>query len=281
MKKTLLILLSLGPVCSFAQTPERLDISKGKKITIVKSTVGDADLGMGMSMNTKSSEFHNLEVLDQNENTIIIKHVLSRLTMDMDAMGQQNSYDSDKPSDRTSEMGKEIPEEMFATDTLQVDRITGKILNKKEKKKASGSEEENPMNGMIQALGSGVSSSIIEDVLFSIPKDIKAGGQWVDSSSAEKGMKITRNYTYNKLENGIATVQLKEVSDLSTTSEVQGMSMQLTMNKNSQSTLQLEAKSGLITKKEMTADVNGAIEVMGQNSPISSKSSMTITVTAQ
>ena len=35
---------------------------------------------------------------------------LKKMTMDIDAMGQQVTYDSDKETDRQSEIGKSIPE---------------------------------------------------------------------------------------------------------------------------------------------------------------------------
>ncbi len=280
MKKILSILLFSAPAFCLAQSPAGLSIQRGKKINVVKQTSTEIDMGMGLTMNNKNDNYYSLEVLDVNDTAITFKNTLTRMTLDMDGMGQQSSYDSDKASDKDSELAKNLPPDMFQADTVQLSRKTGKIINPKIKESVTGKQDENPMNGLMEAMGSAGKTAVLSEVVFIIPGDIKVGGQWQDSVS-DKGMKRVSSYQLKELSDGKATISLLEKTDLNTDSEVQGMSMQLAMNSVNQSTLQVDTKTGLLIKKDMAADMNGSIEMMGQNSPISSKSKISFTVSPQ
>ncbi|HCY88635.1 MAG TPA: hypothetical protein DHV17_00100 [Chitinophagaceae bacterium] len=262
---------------SFAQTPTSLQLEKGRKLTLQNNSSTNADLGMGMEMKNNSNQIFDIEVIDINETTLSLQFRLKKLTMDIDAMGQQVTYDSDKESDRQSEVGKSIPEDMYKTDTVRISRLTGKLIDRKKKNAEQSDANENPMAGMMSGIGNADQGETVADMFFMIPKDIKTGDTWKDSL-IDKSMKKYLTYTLQDIEGDKATVLVNEQSNISTESEVQGMAMQVNMSGNNKYSLTVDVKTGLTIKKTMYSDVTGTIEVMGQSQNISSKSKSEKTV---
>lgn len=268
------LLWSLG---SFAQTPASLQLEKGRKLTLQNNSSTNADLGMGMEMKNNSKQIFDIDVIDINETSLSLQFRLKKLTMDIDAMGQQVTYDSDKESDRQSEIGKSIPEDMYKTDTVRISRLTGKLIDRKRKNAEQADANENPMAGMMSGVGNADQGEIVADMFFMIPKDIKTGENWKDSL-IEKTMKKYLTYTLQAIDGDKATVLVNEQSNISTESEVQGMAMQVNMTGNNKYTLIVDLKTGLTLSKTMDSDITGTIEVMGQSQNISSKSKSEKTV---
>jgi len=261
----------------FAQTPASLQLDKGRKLTLQYNSTTNADLGMGMEMKNNSSQVFDIDVIDINETSISLQFRLKKMTMDIDAMGQQVTYDSDKETDRQSEIGKTIPEDMYKNDTIHINRITGKMIDRKKKNAEQVDADANPMAGMMSGVSNVDQGETVADMFFIIPKDIKAGGSWKDSV-IDKSMKKYLTYTLQGIEGDKATVLVQEQSNISTESEVQGMAMQVNMSGNNKHTLTIDVKTGLTVKKTMDSDITGSIEVMGQSQNISSKSKTEKTV---
>lgn len=273
-------LLAGSLICSlgaFAQTPASLQLDKGRKLTLQYSSTTNADLGMGMEMKNNSSQVFDIDVIDINETSISLQFRLKKMTMDIDAMGQQVTYDSDKETDRQSEIGKSIPETMYKNDTIRINRVTGKLIDRKKKDVAEADANDNPMASMMSGMSNTDMGETIADMFFIIPKDIKTGDNWKDSV-IDKSMKKYLTFTLQGIDADKATVLVNEQSNLSTESEVQGMAMQMNMSGNNKHTLTLDLKTGLIIKKLMDSDINGTLEVMGQSQNISSKSKTEKTV---
>lgn len=275
MKILMAIAMLAATTLTQAQTAQKIIIAKGKTINMHSAMTMNMDLGMGMDMANNSNNNYSIQVLDVNDQTITIASTLTRMTMSVDAMGNQTTYDSDKADDKKSEIGQSIPEKMFLPDTVQIDRLTGKIINRE--KAISADADANPLDGMMQAFGNGNNSTFIQDLFFIIPAGIKTGNQWQDSI-VEKGLKKKTTYTLTSIEKEMATVSISETSAIDTESEVQGMTMQINMNGTTKGSILFNTKTGMVEKKSNEAELNGSIEMMGQSNPISSKTTTTLLI---
>ena len=276
MKQSLIFPALILPLFALAQSGTGIHLAKGNKIQVVKKVTMDMDLGM--SLKQQSTDYHSLDVLDSDEKNIQVKHVLTRSTMEVDAMGRTETYDSDKAADRDSDLGKNMPADMFLPDTMLVDKRTGEPVNQEKNDQAKSGQDDNPMDAMMQAMSSGNKSSIINELLFVLPSGIKPGEQWMDSV-IEKGVKKRSTYTLTEIKDQIAVVSLTEKMDISTDTEMQGMSMQINLNSTNQSTLRIATASGLLISKESKIDMSGSLEVMGQNQPITAQANASLLVT--
>lgn len=266
-----------APLAALAQTPVRIDTKKGKTYKVTSVTNGEMDMGMGMTMNSKSTNQYQVEVLDVIGDKAILKSTLSRMNIEMDAMGQQQSFDSDKQADRESELGKNIPADAFKPDTAEISLASGALIESPGATKVKTEADDNPMNGMIQAMGESDAGAVAGTLHFIIPAGVKAGDQWKDSSST-KGMKRQVTYTLESIDKNIASIKMDETTQMNSEQEVQGMAMQVSMSGSNKGTLKVNTDTGLIQSKEINSEVNGSLEVMGQSNPISAKNKATLTI---
>jgi hypothetical protein len=70
-------------------------------------STSDMDMGMGMQMKTSNVASNKLLILGRSC-SYKISNTLTKLKSDMDFMGQQTNYDSEKPADNESETGKAV-----------------------------------------------------------------------------------------------------------------------------------------------------------------------------
>jgi hypothetical protein len=272
MKIVFLAIAMLSATGSFAQKDSKIKLTRGQKITVMTNNSMDAD--MGMSMKNASSTKNEIIVLDATADHYTVSNTITSMNLSLDMMGQQTTYDSNNAADRDSEMGKAVSQKINKPDTLQLSALTGALINNNKKTDAVD-ESANPMSGMMEALGNNGDDLAVSNAFFIIPEGKKAGDSWSDSTT-EKGMKIVKSYTLKSVEKDIATINLTGKTDGTTETEMQGMQLQININSKLNGEMQVNTNTSLVAKKTLTTDLTGSIEVMGQSTPITSKSTVTI-----
>ena len=274
MKKYLIALaffISTG-VCA-----QKIALSKGQEITITTNGTQDIDMsGMGMQMKNITSSTSLLKVMESNKENITTSYTLTKVNLSMDMMGQQSSYDSEKPEDKDSEMGKAISEKIDKAINVIINKNTGKaILKKPERDSTEKKEDANPLEGLMDSFGSVTEEATVETVFFNIPNEKKAGESWIDSSSNNK-MKEIKTYTLKSIVAGIANVGFFSTMDGSNSMETQGMQMDINLSAKTEGEIIVDTKSSLVKKRSSVMDMTGSIDVMGQSVPITSKAIVNI-----
>jgi hypothetical protein len=272
MKIVFLFIAILSGISSFAQKDAKIKLAIGQKISVMTNNSMDAD--MGMAMKNTSSTKNEIIVLDATADHYTVSNTITSMNLSLDMMGQQTTYDSNNAADRDSEIGKGVSQKINKPDTLQLSSLTGTVINSRKKTDAAD-ENANPMKGMMEALGNNGDDLAVSNAFFIIPDGKKAGDSWSDSTN-DKGMKIVKSYTLKSVDKDIATIILTGKTDGTTETEMQGMQLQININSKLNGEMQVNTNTSLVAKKTLTTDLTGSIEVMGQSTPISSKSTVTI-----
>ena len=108
MKKipiTLLAVFAIGLL--YAQTGTnkpmsavKIVLSKGQKIVVENTVSIESSMSPGVEASSTTASENILEVKDVTDKGYIISNSLSKLKLSMDMMGQNSSYDSEKPADQ-------------------------------------------------------------------------------------------------------------------------------------------------------------------------------------
>lgn len=273
MKKNILFLALL---ISFASTAQKISLSKGQQITITSVLTQDIDMiGMGMQMKNDTRSTGIVEVKDTDKENFTSTYTLSKMNFNMDMMGQQNSYNSEKPEDKESEMGKTFSEKIGKQVSVLINKKTGKATLEKTATTPKANEEPNPLDGLMNSFGSVGDDATVETIFFIIPTGKKMGDSWIDSSIT-KGMKELRTYTIKSMNGNMANIGLFSKLEGNNSIESQGMQMDVVISAKTEGEIMVDTKSSLVKKRSSVMDLTGSIEVMGQSVPITSKAIVNI-----
>ena len=280
MKKIFLALAIISTACSYAQKDARIVLGKGQKITIISSSTSDTDMGMGMSMKTDNTTTNLLTVIDSDDKNYRISNTTTKLKMSMDMMGESTTYDSEKPEDKNSDMGKTMSEKLNINDTAIVDKKTGSTVasGKKEvsPERPAKADDTNPFEGILSSMGGNrEGDAIVEGTFFIIPKDKKIGDNWTDSSTVSN-MTTRKTFTIKSIEKDIATITVVGSIGGDGVTEMQGTSISYHIETKSTGEIIVDTKKGLVNKNTNSVDMTATMDVMGQSMPITSKGTFSV-----
>jgi hypothetical protein len=195
----------------------------------------------------------------------------TRIQLNMSAMGQEKSFDSDKKEDMDGEMGGQMKDKVHVTSEAEVSEKGGvKIAG--EQKESSG------MDAMASMMPSGNDSGFISSLFMTSPaKELKPGEQWKDSTISEQN-KVYNTYTYMKQENGIASVDFMAEGTSEGTTTRQGMELKVNMKSLTKGVLHVDVSNGLILERKITLTLSGTNEMMGMEIPVTGDSKTLVIV---
>ncbi|MEX0636350.1 MAG: DUF6263 family protein [Ferruginibacter sp.] len=241
---------------------------------IIVTSNQDMDMSsMGMQMQNNTITQTNVEVKDIVKDTIVSAVIISRMQISVDMMGQQMSYDSDKPEDKDSEMGKEVANKIGKELLVYTHKETGK--GRAAKEETAKEADKNVLAEMMQSFGSTNESNSIENLFFLVAKNKKEGDSWTDTSSVN-GSKESKTYTIKSIKDGTTIIGLFTTLQTTTTQETEGMQMDINMNIKTEGEFSIDSKSLMMKKSTSVSDIDGTIGVMGESMPMSSKVTTTV-----
>jgi hypothetical protein len=270
------IICTLGAATSFAQTTTgKITLAKGQKLSADLNAIVEGNL-MGMEISSTTASKMDIEVKDITAATTTMISTLRKLKLDADMgmLGKSQNYDSEKPEDQNSELGKAMGGAINKPSELIIDNTTGKPVA--EKKTASPErEDDNSMEGMMQMFG-GSNNPGAEGAILLIPQGKKAGDTWADSSVV-KDAKTVNTYSITSINGTEAVIHISSVSN--GTSEMDSPQGKLSITTASTTTGDIitDINSSLVKSKKMITDMQGNIEMMGQEVPLTSKTTLTVT----
>jgi hypothetical protein len=191
--------------------------------------------------------------------------------MNMDGMGQNMSFDSEKPEDKDSEMGKAMGDKIKKVDTYTLDKKTGKTTKIK---KEGGEEEAGGMAGMFSI---GEENGGTDGAFFIIPADKKIGDSWSESTTS-KGITISKTFTLKSISQEVATIDVVGTITGTKEQEANGMTMSITMNNKFTEQILVNTNVGLVTKTNNTTEGTNSMDMMGQQMEMTVKSNTVTTV---
>lgn len=287
MKKFFLVLaVSTGLGVAAQNDGGKISFPKGQKLEMTaqtKAVITQEVAGQSMDMNVNSTIIRSFDIGDISNGTAKIEHKVKRLLFSFDVMGQSQSFDSDKPEDLKSELGKTLEKSVKNKYTISVDE-KGTIVNVKADDDNPNKEQEaspnDMMGNMMGQFAEGLEVPKTGDVISL--KVVTAGaltrGQsWTDSlSGGETG---TVKYTVNNVTPSEILIDYISEGNTKRKQEVGGgMEVDVALNSKTTGIITLDRKSGLLKQRTLNSEGSGNMEVMGQKIPMKSKVTGTITV---
>ncbi|MEI7472237.1 MAG: DUF6263 family protein [Chitinophagaceae bacterium] len=271
-KLSLLSLLFLATYAA-AQTPvQQIKVSAGQKIKIVDSltfNIVQEAMGQTMEMPGATSSSTLLEIKSSDADKSILTSTLLHISFNSSVMGQDMDYDSDKPADKGSEVGKAFEEKLNKAENITLDN-SGKTVPSPEK---IAIKEEEPNGGaadMIKNLTGGVGGNSTENAFMLLPTNSTTGSAWSDSTVFE-GIKTTRTYIIKSIDNNLATITVMGVMSGSRKMEMQGMEMNMTAGGKLDGEIIVDISNGLVKKRTSVVEPSNSIDVMGMSVPVTGK----------
>jgi hypothetical protein len=268
MKKILFLICIAASALANAQ----VKLNKGQKISVTSVMTQEMEV-MGMTMTNKSNSSSLIEVKDAFDKSYATVYKLNKLSVKAEGMGQEQSFDSEKPEDKDSEIGKTFSDKIGTEVKVNIDKSTGKATaetgDSPEKKE---DDSEDPMAGMMEMLGAKESeSAITQSAIFLIPAGKKVGDSWSDSTNANEKIKGITTYTLKSITDNEATISVFSKMEGAQEVESQGMQMTINISAKTEGEILVDTKTSLTKKSSRVADVTGNMDVMGQSMPLVSK----------
>ncbi len=263
-------LLITGSV--FAQSA-KIKLSNGQKIMVVNTTEVQASLAMGMELSSNSVTTNALEVKNSTEKGYTISNALTKIKVNMNMMGQPNNYDSENKEGNNAEMAKIFDERLNKPVDIVIDNTTGIALTDKKKVKKDDTEA-NPADDLLAMFSDNSDDAIVSGAFEMIPQGKSAGNSWSDTTNA-KDMKTIRTYTLKSVTGNEAVIQINTVTKAVNKLNFQEMEFEIKSETKTTGEIITDINTGLVSKRTTVSDITGSIQMMGQDMPITAKSSST------
>lgn len=287
MKKIFfLAFVAIGINVSAQKGASPINFPKGKKLEMVaqtKAVISQEMMGQSMDINVNSTITRAFDIEDVKNGTAKIEHKVKRLQFSFDAMGQQQSFDSDKEEDVKGEMGKAFEKSLKNKYSMEVDANGNIVAVKPDDDNANKTEEKDNadmMGNMMSQFAEGLEVPKVGDVIslkLNTKGNLAKGQSWSDSltGGVETG---TIKYTVADVTNADVLIDYLSEAVTKKSQDVGGMAMDVDLKNKTTGQITLDKKTGLLKKRTIESQGSGTMEVAGQSIPMSSKVSGTITV---
>ena len=278
MKKIILTTLGIFVFALvFSQTATRkIVLNNGQKIMVESSITMEINMSPGMDMTGNTNSASTIEVKSGTDSSYMISNTLTKIKLNMDGMGQSNSYDSEKKEDQETEIGKGVADKLNKPVDIAISKLTGKSLPDSKNNGKKSDDQLNGAGGLLGMFSGNAEDAAVSEAFALIPQGKKVGETWTDST-IEKNNKVVRVYTLKSITDKEALIQLDIVIDATTTIEQQGMSMDFTSTTKTKADITTDITTGLVKTRTAQSDISGSIQVMGQSMPITAKTTSTST----
>jgi hypothetical protein len=263
----------------------KISFPKGQKLEMTaqtKAIITQEVGGQSMDMNISSTITRSFDVEDVSNNTAKIEHKVKRLQFAYDVMGQAQSFDSDKPEDLKTDLGKNFEKSVKNKYTMSVDENGTIVSVKTDDDNPNNTKESSTdmMGNMMGQFAEGLEVPKTGDVISL--KAVTAGGltkgqSWTDSLSGGE----TGTVKYTIMDVTPSEILISYISEGNTKRKQEvggGMEVDVAINNKTTGVITLDKKSGLLKQRTLTSEGSGNMEVMGQKIPMKSKVTGTITV---
>lgn len=251
-----------------------IKLKEKQQLTLENTVTQDMDMGMAGQFIVNSSNQMVFEVKEVNPTGYLINSKITKIKANMDGMGQSASYDSENPNDKDNDLATALAGTLHKEQSFTLDKNTG-ISTALQSNKDTLKEEDNA--NPFSASGMNKTANL-SDVFFVVPANTKVGDSWQDSSEVISGAKVYKTYSLKAVENNISIVSLTSNSNATVSREEQGMQIDITLETKTTGEFSVNNQTSIIIKSNQVSDITGAMEVMGQSIPLTSKITQTIEI---
>ncbi len=278
MKRIYSTLVTLFIAASaFAQSgaSNKLKLTNGQKIIVESATHIEASFGMGMELNSNSTAVNSLQVKNISEKTSTVSNTLTKMKVDMNLMGQANNYDSENKDGNNADMAKIFDERLNKTTDVDIDNNTGSPVEQKKIVAPKDTEGGNPADDLMKMFSNTSDDGIVAGAFEIIPAGKSIGDKWSDSVDV-KDMKTVRTYTLKSISGNEAVIQLDIAVKAVNMLNFQEMEFEIKSDTKSTGEIITDITTGVVKKRTSTSDISGSLQMMGQDMPITAKTTSTL-----
>ena len=261
----------------------KLTFQQGQSYDIamdLKNTISQEAMGNAIDFTVDGTAIHAYKVTNTTQDNSTLHHEMKRIKFNFEGMGPKISFDSDNPKDMAGQLGTPIKETMKQTYDIAVDPA-GKVLMVQPEKMQTVEMDERLK----------IITNLIKDVLdvvqppqkgtaslFKVLPDheVGQGDTWTETYENEAG-KFNNVYTLNSITDSTIVVDLNGTSNTISKLEIMaGMEVITKLNNKTTGKIILDKATGIVRQKTTTTESNGTTAAMGSETPITSKSAITI-----
>ena len=258
---------------AFSQ-PLKIKLANGQKIVVESTTEIEASLTMGMELKSNSITINTLGVKNSTDKNYTISNTLTKLKVNMNMMGQANDYDSENKEGNNADMAKIFDERLNKPVDIDIDNTTGVAIMDKKQVAKKDADESNPADDLMKIFSDNSNGAIVSGAFEMIPSGKSIGDSWSDTTVA-KDMKVLRTYTLKSITGNEAVIKSDIISTSVNKLNFQEMEFDIKSETKTIGEIITDISTGLVKKRTSTADINGSIQMMGQDMPISAKATST------
>ena len=258
---------------AFSQ-PLKIKLANGQKIVVESTTEIEASLTMGMELKSNSITINTLGVKNSTDKNYTISNTLTKLKVNMNMMGQANDYDSENKEGNNADMAKIFDERLNKPVDIDIDNTTGVAIMDKKKVAKKDADESNPADDLMKIFSDNSDGAIVSGAFEMIPSGKSIGDSWSDTTVA-KDMKVLRTYTLKSITGNEAVIKSDIISTAVNKLNFQEMEFDIKSETKTIGEIITDISTGLVKKRTSIADINGSIQMMGQDMPISAKATST------
>ena len=212
---------------AFSQSTQKVTLAAGQKILIVTEVSMDANLGMGMDLNSTSTTNNLLTVKNITTANYTISNTLTKVKVNMNMMGQSNNYDSENKESNNEDMAKVFDDKLNKTSDYIIDNNTGKIITENKNGNTTGdSDIVNLTEDMLKVFSDNSDEAIVSGTFEILPASKKIGDSWADTANTKES-KTIRTYTLQSITGNEAVIKVDIASTAKNKVDVQEMEMEI------------------------------------------------------
>jgi hypothetical protein len=262
----------------------KLTFQKGQKLEMVSkinSTVSMEMMGQAMDTKVDATITRLFDVADVANGATTIEHKMKRMQMNIEApMAGAQSFDSDNEKDMKGDGGKAMEKALKNKYSMTVDaggKITAvKADDDNPNKSGKADAGSDMMSGAMAGMAAGMELPKIGGVSeFKILPEAGAakGESWTDTTGGKKA-----SYTITDITDAAILIDFSEEGATERVQEANGMELKISTKDKTTGKITLDKKTGLLKEKTATTSSEGKMEVMGQEVPMTTKTTSSITV---
>jgi hypothetical protein len=224
-------------------------------------------MGQDMENNLKSTTVFNIDISAATEQGATAEIKTTAIKMESESMGQEMSYDSEKPEEGNREIAAQSKDMMKNTIKINFD-ANGFITSIK------GNEKLTPIKNDV---GNKYERGEFFEVFLKLSKTVKPGDNW-EEKDEKKDYKTNSVITYKSFENGIAKIEKISTVIIDQKIEQMGMIMFSTLEGTVVENLEVDPTTLLIKSRTSISNLKGFIDARGTKMPITSFMTTTETI---
>lgn len=285
---SLIVFFSLVTHASFSQKINgRLSFEQGQILSIttqLKTSISQQAGGQVIDFSLDASGERTYKVTNATADNSTLHHQLQRIFFSFDGMGRKMNFDSNNEKDMTGIFGKPIKERLEKTYDIIID-TSGKVmmaLPEKIQLMEADSRMAIINNLMKEVIDQVYPPQIDNASFFKVLPDNEAakGDAWTESYQTDAG-KFDAAYAVTDINDTTIVVDFAANSITITKAEMMGTETTTTMNNKSTGKITLDRITGIMREKTINTESSGNTESSFGNLPVTSKTSIIISVSSQ